>query len=187
MTVDAAIAAVGRRLRARRDEAGLSLAELARRSGVARATLTALEAGDGNPTLETLYALANALGLPLSDLIGDPGPAPVQVVRAGEGPVLRGEVVEGRLIERFELPSHVGEVFALTLHPGAEQISGAHPRGVRERLLVTKGRARVGPADAPVELAAGDFAVYAADQPHVFAAVGRAAAEATLLTISPRA
>ena len=181
------IAAVASRLAARRAAAGLSLAELARRSGVARATLTQLEAGDGNPTLETLYALANTLGVPLSDLLGDPAPSPVQVVRAGEGPVLRGDVVEGRLVERFELPSHVCEVFALRLHPGSVQTSTAHPPGVREHLLVTRGKARVGPANAPVELATGDLAVYDASQPHVFASVGRGVAEATLLTVSPRA
>jgi transcriptional regulator with XRE-family HTH domain len=186
MAADEAIAAVGRRLRERRDAAGLSLAELARRSGVARATLTSLEAGDGNPTLETLYALANALGAPLSDLIAGPAPVEVRVVRADEGPVLRGDVVEGRLVERFELPSHVCELFALRLHPGVVQESGAHPAGVREHLLVTRGKARVGPASAPVELATGDLAVYDASEPHLFASVGRGVAEVTLLTVSPR-
>jgi transcriptional regulator with XRE-family HTH domain len=186
MAANDAIALVGRRLRERRESAGLSLAELSRRSGVARATLTPLEAGDGNPTLETLYALANALGAPLSDLIGEPSPAEVRVVRASEGPVLRGDVVEGRLVERFELPSHVLEVFELRLHPGAVQTSGAHPPGVREHLLVTRGQARVGPATAPVELATGDLAVYDASEPHVFASVGRGVAVATLLTVSPR-
>lgn len=185
--MDGSIALVGRRVRDRRTDAGLSVAELARRSGVARATLTQLEAGEGNPTLGTLYALANTLGAPLSDLIGEPGQATARVVRASEGPVLRGDVVEGRLVERFELPSHVCEVFDLRLHPGAEQLSDAHPRGVRERLLVTKGRVRAGPAGAPVELGVGDFAVYDADQPHVFVAVGRGVATATLLTLSPRA
>jgi transcriptional regulator with XRE-family HTH domain len=38
---------------------------LAERSGVARATLTNLEAGRGNPTVDTLYALADALGAAL--------------------------------------------------------------------------------------------------------------------------
>jgi transcriptional regulator with XRE-family HTH domain len=182
-----AIAAVGRRLRAGREAAGLSLAELARRSGVARATLTSLEAGEGNPTLETVYALANALGLPISALIGEPDVASVTVVRATEGTVLRGDVVEGRLVERYELPRHVCEVFALKLHPGAEQTSGAHPAGVREHLLVTRGRARVGPASAPVALGPGDFAAYDASTPHVFVALGGRTADAVLFTVSPRA
>jgi transcriptional regulator with XRE-family HTH domain len=186
MSAGETIAAVGRRVRARREAAGLSVAALARTSGVARATLTQLEAGEGNPTLETVYALANALGVPISDLLGDPAPAGVHVVRAEEVPALHGDVVEGRLMERFELGTHVFELFALTLHPQAVQTSGAHPPGVREHLLVTRGRARVGPAGAPVELGPGDLAVYDASRPHVFAAIGRGAAAATLLTVSPR-
>jgi mannose-6-phosphate isomerase-like protein (cupin superfamily) len=100
--------------------------------------------------------------------------------------VLRGDVVEGRLVERFELPGHVGELFDLRLHPGAEQVSRPHPRGVRERVLVVKGRVRVGPTSAPVELGPGDLAVYDADEPHVFVALGRGVATATLLPLSPR-
>jgi transcriptional regulator with XRE-family HTH domain len=181
-----AITALGARVRAARVARGLSLAALARGSGVARATLTQLEAGQGNPTLETVYALANALAVPLSDLIGGPVPSDVQVVRAGEGPVLRGDVVEGRLVDRAELPGHVLELFDQRFHPGAEQVSGAHPPGVRERLLVTKGRIRCGPQSAPVELGPGDLAIYSADQPHVFAALSRGVAEAVMVTLSPR-
>jgi transcriptional regulator with XRE-family HTH domain len=186
MSAGEAIAAVGRRLRVGREAAGLSLAELARRSGVARATLTSLEAGEGNPTLETVYALANALGVPISELIGEPAPASVHVVRADEGTVLRGDVVEGRLVERYELPRHVCEIFSLTLHPGAVQTSDAHPAGTREHFLVTRGRARVGPASAPVELGPGDFAAYDAATPHVFVALAGRTAQAMLLTVSPR-
>ena len=50
------IAANVRRLRVAR---ALSAAGLARASGVARATLAELEAGRGNPTVETLYGIAS--------------------------------------------------------------------------------------------------------------------------------
>ena len=185
-SASAAIAALGARVRAVRESRGLSLAALSRRSDVARATLTQLEAGQGNPTLETVYALANALGVPLSDLIGGPASSGVRVVRAGEGPLLRGEVVEGRLVDRAELPGHVLELFDQRLHPGAEQVSAAHPPGVRERLLVTKGRVRCGPQSSPVDVGPGDLAIYDADQPHVFASLTRGVAEALLVTLSPR-
>ena len=44
----------------------LSVLELSRRSGVARNTIASLERGEGNPTVDTLYALADALGVPLA-------------------------------------------------------------------------------------------------------------------------
>ena len=50
--------ALGENVRRLRLERGLSVVELAARSGVARATLTQLESGRGNPTIETIAALA---------------------------------------------------------------------------------------------------------------------------------
>ena len=77
-------------LRRERDRHGISLAELARRAGVAKSTLSQLEAGTGNPSIETLWALAVALDVPFSNLV-DPPEEPVQVIRAGQGTVLRSE------------------------------------------------------------------------------------------------
>jgi transcriptional regulator with XRE-family HTH domain len=53
-------------------EAGLSLTELARRAGIAKSTLSQLESGAGNPSVETLWALAVALGVPFSRLVDLP-------------------------------------------------------------------------------------------------------------------
>src|SRR5919197_5232964 len=92
---------IGAALRDLRGRSGVSALELARRSGVARNTIAALEAGDGNPTVDTLYALANALGVPLSDLLERPEPG-AQVVRAGAGPVVEGAALHARLLERIE-------------------------------------------------------------------------------------
>ncbi|QCG67573.2 MULTISPECIES: helix-turn-helix domain-containing protein [Pseudomonas] len=39
---------------------GLSLTELAKRAGVAKSTLSQLESGIGNPSIETLWSLLNA-------------------------------------------------------------------------------------------------------------------------------
>ena len=91
------IAANVRRLRAER---GLSAAGLARASGVARATLAELEAGRGNPTVETLYGLASVLGVTLADLLVEAEAPAVQVVRAGEGPHVSGPVLQARLLRQ---------------------------------------------------------------------------------------
>ena len=76
------VAANLRRLRA---DQSRTLSELARASGIAKATLSALEAGKGNPTIETLSALATALGVPFGDLLAGGGPEPVHVVHAERG------------------------------------------------------------------------------------------------------
>ena len=177
-------AELGRRVRELRASASLSLVELSRRSGVARATLTQLEAGGGNPTLDTLYALADALGRPLSDLLAPVRPRPVRIVRAGEGARIEGAVVAGHLLDRVQLASHVLEVFSLELHPGEAQRREGHPPGTHEHLVLEAGRARVGPEDDPVEVRRGDYVAYDASRAHVYEALGRAGARATLVIVS---
>ncbi|HEX6618767.1 MAG TPA: helix-turn-helix transcriptional regulator, partial [Solirubrobacteraceae bacterium] len=84
--MEAPVNALAANLRRLRAERGLSTVALARDSGVARATLAQIEAGRGNPTLETLYALANTLQVALADVIAPPIAADVEVVRAADGP-----------------------------------------------------------------------------------------------------
>src|ERR671915_1904140 len=77
-------------LRRERERHGISLTELARRAGIAKSTLSQLEAGTGNPSVETLWALAVVLDVPFSRLV-EPPRAPIHVLRAGEGLTVRSE------------------------------------------------------------------------------------------------
>ena len=180
-------------LRRARTSAGLSVVELARRAGVGRATLTQLEAGVGNPTLETLYALADVLGVALADLIADPEPGgEPRVLRRGQGRHTRGAVVEGWLLHRRRTSGVTVELYAVTLHGGPVQSSRAHPAGTRECLHLHTGRVQVGPAEAPLHLAAGDYAEYPADGTHIYQALPAdpqdgqpGQATATLMIITP--
>lgn len=176
-------------LRRLRRAAGLSVVELARRADLGRATLTQLEAGGGNPTLETLYALAGELNVTLADLIAEPDTAPgPRVIRHGEGPATRGTVVEARLLHREQRADATIEHYAVTLHPGERQLSRAHPPGTREHLHLHSGRAVVGPADAPIELGADDYLDFPADVPHEYRALpGELPVRATLAIHTPTA
>jgi transcriptional regulator with XRE-family HTH domain len=59
------------RLKAIRDKRGVTLRELQTRSGVHFVTIHEIEAGKRNPRLSTLRKLAKALGVKVSDLIGE--------------------------------------------------------------------------------------------------------------------
>jgi transcriptional regulator with XRE-family HTH domain len=59
------ISLIAKSLVRERSRTGLSLAEVARRAGIAKSTLSQLESGNGNPSLETLWALCVALDIPL--------------------------------------------------------------------------------------------------------------------------
>ena len=149
----------------------LSLAALAARADVAKATLANLEQGRGNPTIETLWSLALALGVAFSDLLEDRRETTTVVVRAQQGPRVRGSAPGGkldlRLLDRMERGGLV-EVFDMFLPAGTEHLGKPHGSGVVERVLVHEGTITVGPATDPLTLGPGDYARYGADRSHVY-------------------
>ncbi|MDA0161802.1 helix-turn-helix domain-containing protein [Solirubrobacter ginsenosidimutans] len=163
----------------------MSVLELSRRSGVARNTIAALERGEGNPTIDTLYALADALGVALSDLLVErSAPEAVAVVRAGAGLHVEGAAIDADLLERIERPGLLAELYAIRFHAGEARHAQPHPFGVEERLHVVSGRVRVGPVGSPVELGPGDYATYSGAVPHLYEALD-GPASGTLLILTP--
>ena len=149
----------------------LSLAALAARADVAKATLANLEQGRGNPTIETLWSLALGLGVAFSDLLEDRRETTTVVVGAHQGVRVCGSTPGGkldlRLLDRIERGGLV-EVFDIFLPAGTEHIGKPHGTGVIERVLVHEGTITVGPASDPLTLGPGDYARYGADRPHVY-------------------
>jgi len=62
---------LGARLRSRRTGLGLTLAEVAEKAGLSIPYVSNLERGRGNPTIDALRAIAAALDLMVSDLLGE--------------------------------------------------------------------------------------------------------------------
>src|SRR4030095_7184858 len=86
-TTRAPLAVIASSLQRERRRTGLSLTEVARRAGIAKSTLSQLESGTGNPSVETLWAICVALDVPLSGLSAPPR-AYSQVIGATEGPTI---------------------------------------------------------------------------------------------------
>src|ERR671912_1289201 len=71
-TIAAALDLVGPRLQGIRKRRGVTLTDLAERTGISKSTLSRLENGQRRPSLELLLPLAQAYGVPLDDLVGAP-------------------------------------------------------------------------------------------------------------------
>jgi transcriptional regulator with XRE-family HTH domain len=172
MSTDASpLPTIAAALRRERERAGLSLTELARRAGIAKSTLSQLESGAGNPSVETLWSLGVALGVPFSRLVEPPAPT-VRVIRAGEGPRVRSDHADftGTLLSAG--PPHARrDLYLLELEPGTGREAQPHTPGSIEHLVVAAGRIRTGPASDPVELGPGDYVTFAGDLPHRYEAL----------------
>lgn len=158
-------------LRRERVRAGLSLSELAKRAGIAKSTLSQLEAAGGNPSMETLWALAVALGVPFSALVEPPAPR-VQVIRAGEGPTVRSD--RSSYVATLLSASPPGarrDLYAVDLQPGTVRASDPHMPGTVEHVVVSAGRVSAGPEGEELELGVGDYMAYRGDVPHRYEAL----------------
>ncbi|MGJ0119979.1 helix-turn-helix domain-containing protein [Williamsia sp. MIQD14] len=164
-------AAVGERVRELRGRAGLSLSELARRSGVGKSSLSDLEAGRRNPTIETLYALCTPLGVPMTALTA----ASIRTESGGMTSVT---------LDIRELVDATVEVFRLEFAADADHTSPGHVTGVTEHLTVVAGDLLVGPLDNTTRLGAGESHSWRSDTPHRYTTSGPA--EAVVVIRTPR-
>ncbi|GII95943.1 helix-turn-helix domain-containing protein [Sinosporangium siamense] len=158
-------------IRRERGRTGMSLSELAKKAGLSKSTLSNLESGTGNPSVETLWALAVALGVPFSRLVDPPRPK-VHVIRVGEGIATYSEKADyAATLLAGSRPNARQDIYRISFQPGEPRLSEPHGPGTTEHVVLGAGRALIGPPDAPVELRPGDYVTYPGDEPHMFKAL----------------
>jgi transcriptional regulator with XRE-family HTH domain len=157
---------LARNLRRVRRQRGLSLSALAREAGVSKATLSGLERGNGNPSIDTVWWLAQALNVPFGALFEDASQDDVTVVRLEEAQIVSAEGgFTGRRLLSRDGRGRI-ELYVLDLERGVRRDAAAHPPGVVEHVIVMKGRVDVGPDGDSTVLGAGDCISFPADRSH---------------------
>jgi transcriptional regulator with XRE-family HTH domain len=165
------LAAIAAALRRERERVGISLTELARRAGLAKSTLSQLESGTGNPSVETLWSLGVALGVPFARLVEPPAPL-VRVLRAGTGARLHSDHADLVATLLAGGSTHARrDLYIMEMEPGAAREAEAHLPGSVEHLIVAAGRLRTGPAEEEIDLGPGDYATFPGDVPHRYQAL----------------
>jgi transcriptional regulator with XRE-family HTH domain len=176
-TVQQVLAANLRRLRIARH---LSLSALARATGISKATLSGVENRRSNPTVDTLAALAGALGVSLGELIERAPLGEIRVVRAA---LSRSERRDGVDWRRLDEVASAGRVELAEIALEARRVHEIEPlaNGSWAHVYVIQGKLIAGPVERSTELASGDYAAFPADVPHAYEA-GRHPARALVLT-----
>lgn len=166
-------AAIGSRVRLLREASGLSLRDLAARSGVSAPMLSQVERGDTSPTLVVAAKIAAGLDLRLSQLLRLDEDGAVTIVRAGErrhgGNRRRGHRYEvltaAQPGQRAELSRHTLAAGGST---GAADDPPMHEPGSRETALIEHGAIVLICDGERHELGEGDCVTFDADLPHHF-------------------
>lgn len=161
---------LGERVRELRRGRGLTLEELAERSGVSRAMISKLERGEKNPTLVVAAKLAEGFGVTLSQLVGMEERREVVVVPRDKRMVMRDP--ETGFERQLLSPSFggLGVEFIRNVVPEGSN-SGEFPphrRGVEEYIVVEKGRLTAVIEGEEILLERGDALYFEADVRHRF-------------------
>jgi transcriptional regulator with XRE-family HTH domain len=165
--------AVGPRLRELRRRHGLTLAELAERTGINESTLSRLEGGSRKPTLELLLPLAEVYAVPLDELVGAP--------RTGDPRIhLRPVTRDGMTYVPLSRPGGVqAHKLLIPPHPDAKPDLKTH-EGF-EWVYVLSGRLRLLLGEQSLLLRAGEAAEFDTHVPHWLGADGDRPVELLIL------
>lgn len=173
--------AVGAQVRRWRGVRGLTLAQVATRSGTNVGYLSQIENDKASPSLAVLGAIADALDVPAAWFLMGDVPPPT-VVRAGERPASasdmgRVEFVDGRASRDVTIIEAVAS-------PGGRV--GLHAHAGDEHHVVLRGRFRMTQREHTVELGPGDYLRWDGSVPHEGEVVGEDEASILIVRIRPR-
>lgn len=167
--INAALDAVGPRLKRLRLQRGVTLAELAEKTGISKSTLSRLENGGRRPSLELLLPLAQAYRVPLDELVGAP--------EVGDPRVrLKPRRANGRTVVPLT-PNSAGVQAWKILIPASQTQPQLRTHEGYEWLYVLAGRLRLILGDHDLVLGSGEAAEFDTRLPHWFGSADGKAAE----------
>jgi DNA-binding XRE family transcriptional regulator/quercetin dioxygenase-like cupin family protein len=170
-------------IRQLRETRGMTQDQMARLADVPRPTWANLESGQSNPTLTLLVKVANAIQVPVEELIAPPR----AVVKLYKSSTLTASM-RGKVRIRRLLPDTIAgfEIDRMEL-PGGSYMTGVpHTTGTREYLTCESGRVQLSVAGETLTLDAGDVVVFRGDQKHGYRNPGTASAIAySVIALAP--
>ena len=150
-----------------RQEKNLSLGDLAKLSDVSKSMLAQIERGEGNPTLSTLWKIANGVQVSFNTLIAQPK-LPYKVTKLAEiEPILdmNGELKNYSLFSDIE---NNFSVYQIEVGKEISWISEAHLCGTAEFVIVIQGTLEIKLEEKTFILKKGENLWFKADVPHSY-------------------
>ena len=179
--VQEVVGPIARNLKRLREQQNLSISTVADRAGLSKSTLSKLERGNGNPSIDTLWGLARVLGVPFAALFEEDGQPDVEVLEFKDAPSWPGPGVGSRpakasmaftsAISRASRVERRSRSTPSVSRRGSASRPAAHTAGLVEHVVVIDGRADIGPDGASATLETGDRIRFPADRSHHYEAL----------------
>ena len=153
----------------------LTLSSLSQKSGVSAATLSQIEADKVNPTIATLWKIAEGLEIDIQSLLSGLEKQRPMFDISRKDEITRFDTEEDGVHIRVFSPLSMAEdleVYTLTFKPGQRLLSQAHPAKTEEFLTVVRGNISVQAGENKAQLGPEDFIRYHADVEHRIENIG---------------
>ena len=176
---------LGKTVQRLRKTYNLSLSELSEQSGVAKSIISQIERNETNPTLATIWRLAQALDVSIDRVLQAAEDEPfVEKSSRGDTPML----VSDDGLCRLAIIGWIKTVewlqwYDFSAEPGGILTSEAHQRGSIECLSVIEGELDVEVAGSVERARAGETLRYRCDRPHTIRNRSESPARATMVCI----
>lgn len=176
---------IGENLKRLRADKGLSLDAVAKLSGVSKSMLGQIERGEVNPTISTVWRIANGLKVSFTSLVtraqGDS-----EIVARSEVEPLVEDGGKVRNYPVFPFDAERGfEMYAVEIDGGGYLQAEAHSAGTQEFLTLHSGQLSVRVADEEHLLGRGDSMRFKADAPHSYHNPGAESASISMVIHYP--
>jgi transcriptional regulator with XRE-family HTH domain len=160
---------VGQNMKRLRQRRNLSLEAVSKLSGVSRAMLNQIELARSVPTINVVWKIASAFGVPFSTLITARDAERMRVMPASQTKVLTS--ASGAFSSRALFPfdgERRTEFYELRLAGGCVEDAEAHAPGTMENLVVASGSLEITVENEIQRLSAGDAILFQADKAHSY-------------------
>ena len=171
---------VASNLKRLREERNLSQGQLAEKAGVSKVVISQIEKGDANPTINTIWKLTGALGLPYTSLLDPPD---LQAVH-----IQKKDIPAALTEDRYHLFSYYPksaernfELYEIEMEPGCEHESIGHSSNSFEYIFVTQGQFSLRAGEKEYFLNPEDALYFDASHPHSYHNTGSRTAKAVLV------
>ncbi|MGO4729377.1 helix-turn-helix domain-containing protein [Paenibacillus sp. 2KB_22] len=155
-----------------REQRKLSLDKVAEMSGISKTMLGQIERGESNPSIATVWKIANGLKISFTALIHEPK-SDTTVVTGNDIQVLMED--EGRVRIYPHFPFEEGrrfEIYMMEMDPQSALNAESHIEGTEEFITVFEGEVTIRVGTEEYTVNQGESIRFGADKPHAYVNAG---------------
>ena len=150
-----------------RKKQSLSQEQLAKRANIPRSTLTYVESGESNPSLQNLAKISIALQISIEELLCSPR-VNIKFLKAGDIPIQKKSRNRVRIEKLLPDPIPGMEIDRMIFQGGSSLKGTPHIPRTKEYLYCSKGSLRVYVNKQQFDISQGDVLAFPGDEPHAY-------------------